>query len=147
MSICHQRGERCTWPFHWDDGRPYCDECGFYRSDVARRERVDCNKCAACGDIAEEWWNYCAMCGYHIAGAGPAQEDALMPPTLNDLAAAEAYIKRLEAENKRLRGALAAIQKATIEGRVCDDVAWFDTITTMYDFCADVLEQSETKEG
>lgn len=36
-------------------------------------------------------------------------------------------------ENKRLRDGVAAIMAATIAatiaGRVCDDVAWFDTIT------------------
>jgi hypothetical protein len=29
-------------------------------------------------------------------------------------------------EIKRLRSAIEAIRQATIEGRVCDDVAWFD---------------------
>ena len=42
-------------------------------------------------------------------------------------------------EIARLRGALAEIQKATLEGRVCDDVAWFDDITTLHDFCDLVL--------
>jgi len=23
--------------------------------------------CWACGDKKEEWWNYCAMCGKHLA--------------------------------------------------------------------------------
>ena len=46
---------------------------------------------------------------------------------------------RSAAENDRLRAALAAIQKATLEGRVCDDVAWFDSITTLHDFCDIVL--------
>lgn len=26
-------------------------------------------RCSSCGDRAEQWWNYCAMCGRHI-GAG-----------------------------------------------------------------------------
>lgn len=39
------------------------------------------------------------------------------------------------AEIERLRGCLHAIMKATVEGRVCDDVAWFDDITTLFDFC------------
>ena len=39
------------------------------------------------------------------------------------------------AEIERLRGHLEAIRKATIEGRVCDDVAWFDGITTLHDYC------------
>lgn len=48
-------------------------------------------------------------------------------------------LERKDAEIARLRGAIAAIQKATVEGRVCDDVAWFDTITTLYDFCDQTL--------
>jgi hypothetical protein len=24
--------------------------------------------CKSCDADTEEWWNYCAMCGYHIAG-------------------------------------------------------------------------------
>jgi hypothetical protein len=39
----------------------------------------------------------------------------------------------------RLRLALEAIKQATIEGRVCDDVAWFDNITTLHDFCEQAL--------
>lgn len=23
--------------------------------------------CGKCGDAIEVWWNYCAMCGYHLA--------------------------------------------------------------------------------
>lgn len=38
-------------------------------------------------------------------------------------------------EIERLRGCLDAIMKAAVEGRVCDDVAWFDGITTLFDFC------------
>ena len=34
-----------------------------------------------------------------------------------------------------LEAALRSIMKATVEGRICDDVAWFDSITTLYDFC------------
>lgn len=49
-----------------------------------------------------------------------------------------------KAENERLRAAINAIQQATIAGRVCDDVAWLDTITTLHDFCAEALEQGAT---
>lgn len=42
-----------------------------------------------------------------------------------------------------LEGALRAIMKATVEGRVCDDVAWFDSITTLHDFCDFVLNGPE----
>jgi hypothetical protein len=50
-------------------------------------------------------------------------------------------IKALD-EIKRLRSAIEAIRQATIEGRVCDDVAWFDPITTLHDFCEQTLEPS-----
>jgi hypothetical protein len=44
----------------------------------------------------------------------------------------------------RLRSAVEAIKQATIEGRVCDDVAWFDTITTLHDFCDQTLTPCHT---
>lgn len=46
------------------------------------------------------------------------------------------------AANERLRHALEEIKRATIEGRVCDDVAWFDDITTLHDYCDQVLRPS-----
>jgi hypothetical protein len=39
------------------------------------------------------------------------------------------------AEIERLRAGYRDIMAATVAGRVCDDVAWFDGITTLYDFC------------
>ncbi|MFT0875090.1 hypothetical protein VRZ08_00910 [Rhodopseudomonas sp. G2_2311] len=39
------------------------------------------------------------------------------------------------AEAKRLTQGYRDIMRAAIEGRICDDVAWFDTITTLHDFC------------
>ncbi len=30
-------------------------------------ERNMQENCKSCGAAAERWWNYCAMCGYHIA--------------------------------------------------------------------------------
>jgi hypothetical protein len=44
------------------------------------------------------------------------------------------------AEIERLRKALEDIRQATLDGRVCDDVAWFDEITTLHDFCEVVLD-------
>jgi hypothetical protein len=53
----------------------------------------------------------------------------------------------LDAERGRLREALMqarasfqAIQQATIEGMVCDDVAWFSEIETLHDYCASEIE-------
>lgn len=47
------------------------------------------------------------------------------------------------AEIERLRGCLDAIMTATVTGRVCDDVAWFDTITTLFDFCDQSLNPGD----
>jgi len=33
LPIVAGREEACTEPFHWDDGVPYCDTCGLYRSN------------------------------------------------------------------------------------------------------------------
>lgn len=47
-------------------------------------------------------------------------------------------------EIERLRNGFRAIKKAMVEGRVCDDVAWFDDITTLYDFCDSFLPMTAT---
>jgi capsule polysaccharide export protein KpsE/RkpR len=58
------------------------------------------------------------------------------------------------AENEKLRKQLATarkaisdIKQATIDGKVCDDVAWFDTITTLHDFCDLALAALTDEEG
>jgi hypothetical protein len=58
----------------------------------------------------------------------------------------EIVMDQIEAldEIERLRLAIEAIRQATIEGRVCDDVAWFDHITTLHDFCEQTLEPSRS---
>lgn len=40
-----------------------------------------------------------------------------------------------DAEIEHLWKGYEDIKAAAVAGRVCDDVAWFDTITTLYDFC------------
>lgn len=60
--------------------------------------------------------------------------------------AADEYRERCEAlaaERDALRKALQDIKQATVEGCVCDDVAWFDTITTLHDFCDAALRGSK----
>lgn len=50
---------------------------------------------------------------------------------------------RAEAAEAKLTEAakdFEAIKQATIAGRVCDDVAWFDEITTLHDFCAQAID-------
>lgn len=44
-------------------------------------------------------------------------------------------VNAMRADIDRLTQGYRDIKTATIEGRVCDDVAWFDTITTLHDFC------------
>lgn len=48
-------------------------------------------------------------------------------------------IRDLMSEVERLCGAIEAIRQATLEGKVCDDVAWFSDIETLHDFCASTL--------
>ena len=42
-------------------------------------------------------------------------------------------------EIERLRNAVAQIKQATLDGEVCDDVAWFSDIETLHDFCESTL--------
>ena len=65
-----------------------------------------------------------------IMDALSGQSDLSAGPRMAALALANCI-----AEIERLRGAIAAIQEATLNGQICDDVAWFDQITTLHDFC------------
>ena len=55
----------------------------------------------------------------------------------------EATRHEAAARIEALEAALRAIMKATVEGRVCDDVAWYDGITTLHDFCDITLNGPE----
>ena len=44
-----------------------------------------------------------------------------------------------DVENEELKKALFKIMAACRDGKVCDDVAWFNDITTLWDYCAGVL--------
>lgn len=56
----------------------------------------------------------------------------------------QSRIEELEKGLNFLRLGVLAIQRATVEGRVCDDVAWYDEVTTLHDFCAGLIEHSAT---
>jgi hypothetical protein len=56
------------------------------------------------------------------------------------IAVARDRIAELINERDAFRAALEAIKQATLEGRVCDDVAWFDEVTTLHDFCDAALQ-------
>lgn len=43
----------------------------------------------------------------------------------------------------RYRAALEAIDKAVMDGQVCDDVAWFDKFTTLHDFIDETIRPSQ----
>ncbi len=70
-------------------------------------------------------------CGPHLPNGNPefGWRQFQAPPIQHEAAV----------EIERLRGCLNAIMVATVEGRVCDDVAWFDNITTLFDFCDQAL--------
>jgi hypothetical protein len=63
----------------------------------------------------------------------------MKPAALVETVMSEARRSGELAEIERLRSAIEAIKQATIEGRVCDDVAWFDAVTTLHDFCEQTL--------
>lgn len=53
---------------------------------------------------------------------------------------------RLKYERDVAVAALREIKRAVVEGRVCDDVAWFDQIETLYDFCDRILDRVASPE-
>jgi hypothetical protein len=46
-----------------------------------------------------------------------------------------------DARIAQLEHALRRIMQATLDGTVCDDVAWFYGNETLHDFCEHVLEE------
>lgn len=48
-------------------------------------------------------------------------------------------IEEVQSERDKYKAALRAIQFAVEDGRVCDDVAWFSKIETLYDYIDGVL--------
>jgi hypothetical protein len=38
------------------------------------------HQCPRCDAVAEQWWSYCAMCGYHIASGALTSCDQRMTP-------------------------------------------------------------------
>ena len=53
---------------------------------------------------------------------------------------AASLLLSLQTALMQARASFQAIQLATIEGRVCEDVAWFSSITTLHDYCASAIE-------
>jgi len=42
-------------------------------AELASRNKKSC-RCKDCDAVTEQWWNYCAMCGWHIASGDTPQE-------------------------------------------------------------------------
>ena len=41
--------------------------------------------CPSCKAVTEEWWSYCAMCGWHIAsGTSPPEPDLSVRTDIED---------------------------------------------------------------
>ena len=58
-----------------------------------------------------------------------------------DAPANAAYIVKACNAFPDLVKALEAIKQATLDGRVCDDVAWFGPGETLHDFCERILDR------
>lgn len=83
-----------------------------------------------------------AFSPWHIEEGPPAVRAPagyLVTTTASDADAA--YIVKACNAFPDLVKALEAIKQATIDGRVCDDVAWFDEVTTLHDFCDEVISR------
>ncbi len=60
------------------------------------------------------------------------------------------YLESLELQKRKemrdadrvtlMLNALKAIKRAAINGDICDDVAWFDQIETLHDFCDRIID-------
>jgi len=37
----------------------------------SRPSPIESCRCPTCDAVTEQWWSYCAMCGYHIAAGAP----------------------------------------------------------------------------
>lgn len=57
--------------------------------------------------------------------------------------AAEREITALKADVARLREGYLSIQCAAEDGRICDDVAWFNKVETLHDFCGRMLDRQK----
>lgn len=94
----------------------------------------------------------CELGDQYFRGARPAPEE--VPLTWDEFQEVGNTLARLRQEHHsiseriehRMRferdvavAALREIKRATLEGRVCDDVAWFDQMETLHDFCDRIL--------
>jgi hypothetical protein len=50
-------------------------------------------------------------------------------------------------QSRILVKAIADIKQATLDGKVCDDVAWFSQIETLHDFCDRILDLVSAPSG
>ena len=76
-----------------------------------------------------------------IESAAQAAKDVLAALARTQAESAWQPIERLRLERDTLARALMEIKHATLAGRICDDVAWFYSITTLHDFCEITLNR------
>jgi len=62
----------------------------------------------------------------------------------NEVGELRQEVVRLTAQVEEAVASFRAIQKATVEGRVCDDVAWFSQIETLHDYCDAAADRLST---
>ncbi len=93
----------------------------------------------------------CEFAGWMAVGPQGSMAAVVRKDLADDLVRAvndrDALLSQLRAYREALEKAAArfeAIQKATVEGRVCDDVAWFSDIETLHDYCATAADQART---
>lgn len=63
---------KAAYRAHYSDPKKYAAEIAamedYTREAEADRspERTSC-RCPSCDAVTEQWWSYCAMCGWHMA--------------------------------------------------------------------------------
>jgi hypothetical protein len=77
LGVIHQRDENSTSDgCHtlYFAGRAIGRYSAHEVCNVMRESGIAQGECPQCRDPVEQWWSYCAMCGWHIAsGAAPDQ--------------------------------------------------------------------------
>ena len=139
---------RVFGPFPWDEsasaGIRHEIETLRQLSEIERKARHTQSTWQVIRDIAYRLEAAIQSDGAAQAGRDPYTDDLKFANEQNikvarkykaSLAECDGQMQLAMAEIDRIRAAIFEIQKATLEGRVCNDVAWFDGITTLHDFC------------
>lgn len=136
----------CDHPWATQDeiGRPYCQACGEPWEQVRKERAMNHPHARPCqsGPCTEKGLSTPGFCK---CKADAAEIDRLQEAKRRALKLADERAKEANESAARivlLENALKAIKRATLNGDVCDDVAWFDQIETLHDFCGRILGDS-----